>query len=138
MLPSLTFSRRRRPPWRVGAVALGGALLVLALVSRQSETPPMAHIVPLSEALEGSTFALVVPTAWLGAPVIGARPRDRIDLIAVRPGDRLTGYPVAYDLIVMSSDERALIVQIDEASAIAVAIARSSGMLLVPLLQSAR
>lgn len=98
----------------------------------------MAHTVPLSEALDGSTFALVVPTAWLGAPVIGARPRDRIDLIAVRPGDRLTGYPVAYDLKVMSSDERALIVQIDEASAIAVAIARSSGMLLVPLLQSAR
>jgi len=77
-------------------------------------------------------------TAWLGAPAIGVRPRDRIDLIAVRPGDRASGYPVAYDLRVMSSDDRALIVQIDEASAIAVALARSSGMLLVPLLQSAR
>ena len=138
MFPPLTFSRGRQPPWRVGAIALGGVLLALALVTRQTETPPEAHVVPLSEALDGSTFALAVPTAWLGAPAIGVRPRDRIDLIAVRPGDRASGYPVAYDLRVMSSDDRALIVQIDEASAIAVALARSSGMLLVPLLQSAR
>ena len=92
----------------------------------------------LAETLDPATFALVVPTAWLAAPAAGVRPRDHVDLIAVRQGERTAGYPVAADLKVLSSDERVLVIQIDEASAIAIVIARANGLLLVPLLQSAR
>ena len=45
---------------------------------------------------------------------------------------------LAADLKVLSSDERVLVIQIDEASAIAIVIARANGLLLVPLLQSVR
>jgi hypothetical protein len=63
---------------------------------------------------------------------------DVIDVLAVQQGERAYAVPVAYAARVMASDERGIVVEVDEEGASAIAIARGGGLLLVPLLRSAR
>jgi len=79
-----------------------------------------------------------VPTVWLAAPVPRVRAGDMVDVLAVRQGDRAYAVPVAYAARVMATDERGIVLELDEEGASAIAIARGGGMLLVPLLRSAR
>jgi hypothetical protein len=137
MFAALTFSRRRPALWRAGLGGLGAFFLLAALTLHRPDTAAETRTFPLAYALASSTWALAIPTTWLAAPAQGVRPDDRIDLIAVRGGDRAGGYVVALDVRVMTNDDRVLLIQTDEASAIAVAIAHTNGSLLVPLLQSA-
>jgi hypothetical protein len=79
-----------------------------------------------------------VPVAWLAAPAPPLRRGDRVDVIGVRSGDRAYAAPVAYAVVIVSADERALVLEVDEDDAIAIASARGGGLLLVPLLRSTR
>ena len=83
-----------------------------------------------------STWAIAVPTGWLAAPLAEARTGDSVDLLAVRSGDRPLAVAIAADLRVMSADERSVVFEVDEESATAIATARASGLLIVPLLRS--
>ena len=53
-------------------------------------------------------------------------------------GDRAYAVPVAYAARVMAVDEHGIVLELDEEGASAIAIARGGGLLLVPLLRSAR
>jgi hypothetical protein len=79
-----------------------------------------------------------LPSAWLAAPAPRVRTGDLIDVLAVRQGDRAYAVPVAYAARVMAVDEHGLVLELDEEGASAIAIARGGGLLLVPLLRSAR
>ena len=81
---------------------------------------------------------MVVPSAWLAAPVPRVRRGDALDLLAIRSGDKAYTVPVAYGVSVLSADERGLLLEVDENDASAIATARGAGMLLVPLLRSTR
>ena len=143
MLPTLTFTRRRIPARRVIAA---GSAVVLALASattaRFSDSPTTADLAspsrPLTERLAASTWALAVPTAWLAAPLPEVRIGDSVDLLAVRQGDRPLAVPIAADLRVMGTDDRTVTFEVDEESATAIATARASSFLIVPLLRSTR
>jgi len=80
---------------------------------------------------------MAVPNAWLAAPIPQVRIGDSVDLLAVRQGDRPLAIPIAADLRVMDTDDRTVVFEVDEASATAIATARASGLLIVPLLRSA-
>ena len=138
MLPALTASRRRVPRRRL---ALGGASALLALAAFGAQmggasTPPAQ--ISLADSLAPSTWAMNLPVAWLAAPVPRVRTGDVIDVLAVRQGERAYAVPVAYAARVMATDERGIVLELDEEGASAIAIARGGGMLLVPLLRSAR
>jgi hypothetical protein len=142
MLPTLTFARRRIPARRV--IAAGSAfvlVLMAASTARFSESSTAGDLAsssrPLTERLAASTWALAVPTAWLAAPVPEAHVGDSVDLLAVRQGDRPLAVPIAADLRVMGTDDRTVVFEVDEESATAIATARASGFLIVPLLRSA-
>jgi hypothetical protein len=141
MLPALTFTSRRIAPRRIVTGGIGILVLSVAAASMLvSPAPPADHEDqgrPLAERLADSTWALALPTAWLAAPV-PVRAGDRVDLIAVRVGDRPLAIPLAADLRVMELDERSVVVEVDEESATAIATARASGLLLIPLLRSVR
>lgn len=92
----------------------------------------------LSDDLRPSTWAMLVPSAWLAAPVPRVRRGDALDLLAIRSGDKAYTVPVAYGVSVLSADERGLLLEVDENDASAIATARGAGMLLVPLLRSTR
>ena len=138
MLPALTASRRRIPRRRL---ALGAASALLALAALGAEmgraATPTAEA-SLAESLAPSTWAMNLPVAWLAAPVPRVRNGDVIDVLAVRQGERAYAVPVAYAARVMATDERGIVLELDEEGASAIAIARGGGMLLVPLLRSAR
>ena len=138
MLPALTASRRRIPRRRL---ALGAASALLALAALGAEmggaTTPTVQV-SLAESLAPSTWAMNLPVAWLAAPVPRVRTGDVIDVLAVRQGDRAYAVPVAYAARVMATDERGIVLELDEEGASAIAIARGGGMLLVPLLRSTR
>jgi hypothetical protein len=132
MLPSLTFTPRRFaiPRRRLVFAAGGSALLVASLLSTFVVSPPRsgdegAATASLAQRLSMSTWAFAVPTAWLAAP-----------LAEVRTGDRPLAVAIAADLRVMSADERSIVFEVDEESATAIASARASGLLMVPLLRS--
>jgi hypothetical protein len=138
VLPALTASRRRISRRRI---VLGGAsgLLALAALGAQiggAATP--AAQASLAESLAPSTWAMNLPVAWLAAPVPRVRTGDVIDVLAVRQGERAYVVPVAYAARVMATDERGIVLELDEEGASAIAIARGGGMLLVPLLRSTR
>jgi hypothetical protein len=143
MLPALTFTPRRfaMPRRRLllaagGSVLLGASLLsTLFTWSPRSADEPIASA-SLAERLSISTWALAVPTAWLAAPLAEVRSGDSVDLLAVRAGDRPLAVAIAADLRVMSADERSVVFEVDEESATAIASARASGLLIVPLLRS--
>jgi hypothetical protein len=143
MLPVLTFTPRRIviPPRRVLLVAGGTTLLVASILSTLLGSPPRfadeeAVGGSLAQRLSISTWAIAVPTGWLAAPIAEVRSGDSVDLLAVRSGDRPLAVAIAADLRVMSADERSIVFEVDEESATAIATARASGLLIVPLLRS--
>jgi len=116
-------------------------LLVASILSTLVASPSrsadeVAATMSLAERLSASTWALAVPTAWLAAPLAELRSGNSVDLLAVRTGDRPLAIAIAAALRVMSADDRSIIFEVDEASATAIASARASGLLIVPLLRS--
>jgi hypothetical protein len=143
MLPVLTFAPRRLvvPRRRLLLAAVGAALLGASLVSTLIASPSRsaddgAARGSLAERLSVSTWAIAIPTGWLAAPLVEVRSGDSVDLLAVRGGDRPLAVAIAADLRVMSADERTIVFEVDEESATAIATARASGLLIVPLLRS--
>jgi hypothetical protein len=143
MLPSLTFTPKRFtiPRRRLLLAAGGSTLLVGSILSTLVVSPPRsaddtAANTSLAQRLSISTWALAVPNGWLAAPLAEVRSGDSVDLLAVRSGDRPLAVAIAADLRVMSSDERSIVFEVDEESATAIASARASGLLIVPLLRS--
>lgn len=143
MLPVLTFTPKR---WVIGRRRLlltiaGSALLVVSMLSTLIATPSRsadeaAASSSLAQRLSMSTWAFAVPLAWLAAPLAEVRSGDSVDLLAVRTGDRPLAVAIAADLRVMGADERSIFLEVDEESATAIATARASGLLIVPLLRS--
>ncbi len=138
MLPALTATRHRLPTRRI-ALAAGSALLALAAAGGAIAPIGTPQSTPsLADSLAPATWGMTVPTAWLSAPVPRVRSGDLIDVLAVRQGDRAYAVPVAYAVRVMTSDERGIVIEVDEEDASAIAIARGGGLLLLPLLRSTR
>ena len=141
MLPTLTAAVRRRPPRRI-ALGAGGALLLAlsAVVGLHGSTPSVASAPAgtMAAALAPNTWAISVPVSWFAAPIAGLRPGDRVDVLALRPGERANASAVAFDLLVISADDRAVIFGTGADDATALGIARASGQLLIPLLRSTR
>jgi len=140
MLPSMSVLVRRHhlPQRRALALAGGIVLAAAALLRPVPPDPGPAGGTSVAAVLAPDTWALTLPAAWLATPVIGPRPGDRLDVLALRPGDRATATAIAFDLLVISADDRGLVVGCTADDATAVAIARASGLLLVPLLRSTR
>jgi hypothetical protein len=142
MLPALTFVARPRATRRLIASGIGGALLAAALVGvvagSAGPTSTTGQPEPLVDRLAPSTWALALPTSWLAAPVAEVRTGQSVDLLAVRAGDRPLAIPIAADLRVMSVVDSAIVFQVDEDAATAIASARASGLLIVPLVRSTR
>jgi hypothetical protein len=143
MLPALTFTRKRFavPGRRLLLAAGGSTLLVGSILSTFVGSPARsgddaAASLSLAQRLSMSTWALAVPTAWLAAPLAEVRSGDSVDLLAVRGGDRPLAVAIAADLRVMNADDRSIVFEVDEESATAIASARASGLLIVPLLRS--
>jgi hypothetical protein len=138
MLPALTASRRRLPRRRIALGAASALLTIGALGAEMSGAAAPSPPVSLAESLAPSTWAMSLPAAWLAAPVPRVGAGDLIDVLAVRQGERAYAVPVAYAARVVVSDERGLVLELDEEGASAIAIARGGGLLLVPLLRSTR
>ena len=139
MLPSLTTSARRLPRRRAVAGLASLVLFGFALVGPGLTTAgPLPEPAPLAARLPSSSWAFAVPTSWFAAPLIGLRPGDRVDILAMRTSERPTANAIAFDLEVMSVDERALVVGVSAFDASAIAMARAGGQLIVPLLRSTR
>ena len=140
MLPSLTAVARRRAPRRVLLGAGGAALLALSLLLSLcgSSPPASAAPKPMADVLEPGTWAMSVPATWFAAPIAGLRPGDRLDFLAIRPGERASATAVAFDMLVISADDHAVIVGSGADDVTALGVARGSGLLLIPLLRSTR
>lgn len=141
MLPSLTAMTRGRPPRRAAFGATGALLLVLALIislHAGGSSGSVAEPRGLADSLAPGTWAIAVPLSWFVAPIAGVRPGDRIDILALKPGEHATATAVAFDLLVVSNDERSLVVGTGADDATALGLARASGLLLLPLLRSTK
>jgi len=138
MFPALTVRTRRLPQRRVLLAVAGTLLALAALLSSMPPTRSDAAVASLADELRPATWAIQIPIAWLAAPVPRARRGDLIDLLGVRPGDRAYTMPIAYAATLVGSDDRGLILEVDESDASAIAAARGSGLLLIPLLRSTR
>lgn len=145
MLPTLTFTPRQFavPRRRLLLATAGSTLLVASMLSAFVATPPRSADeaeggMSLAGRLSQSMWALAVPITWLAAPLPEVRSGDSVDLLAVRMSDRPLAVAIAADLRVMGSDERSIVFEVDEESATAIASARASGLLIVPLLRSTR
>jgi hypothetical protein len=142
MLPALTFVARPRAPRRLIAAGVGGAMLAVAfaatLMTGTAQTSATGQPQPLVDRLAPSTWGLALPTAWLAAPVAEVRAGQSVDLLAVRLGDRPLAIAIATDLRVMTVADGAIVFQVDEDAATAIASARASGLLIVPLVRSTR
>jgi hypothetical protein len=145
MLPALTFTPkrlaipRRRVLLAVGGTTLLAASLLSTLVASPSRSADEAAAsTSLAQRLSMSTWAFAVPITWLASPLAEVRSGNSVDLLAVRMGDRPLAVAIAADLRVMSADDRSIVFEVDEASATAIASARASGLLIVPLLRSTR
>jgi hypothetical protein len=137
VLPALT-SRASRVPRRrtlVGVALILAFAAVLTTVPRSRSDEPLPS---LADELRPATWAIQIPLAWLAAPLPRARRGDQIDLLGVRPGDRAFTMPIAYAATFVASDERGLVLEVDQGDASAIATARGSGLLLVPLLRSTK
>jgi hypothetical protein len=129
------------PRRRLLIAVCGSALLATSIVSALFSSSPrfgdeVVATSSLAQRLSVSTWAIAVPTGWLAAPLAEVRSGDSVDLLAVRSGDRPFAIAIAADLRVMSADERSIVFEVDEESATAIATARASGLLIVPLLRS--
>lgn len=140
MLPTLTTVARRRPPRRALLGAGGALLLALSVLSTLRGAPSSAIATPvtMAETLAPNTWAISIPVSWFAAPIAGLRPGDRVDVLALKPGDRANASAVAFDLVVVVADERAVVFGTGADDATALGIARASGQLLIPLLRSTR
>lgn len=141
MLPSLSaIASRRRPDRRAILGAAGVVLLVAALLLslRAPASTATSRSVTMADALAPNTWAISVPTSWFVAPIAGLRAGDHVDVLALRPGERASATAIAFDLIVMAADERAVTFGTGADDATALGVARASGLLLVPLLRSTR
>lgn len=139
MLPSLTTRARRVPQRRAIAALASFVLFGYALLGPVLTAPdPAPEPVPLAGRLPSSSWALAIPTGWFAAPLIGLRPGDRVDILAMKAAERPAATAIAFDLEVMSVDERALVVGVSAFDASAIAMARAGGQLIVPLLRSTR
>ena len=138
MLPALTATRRRFPARRAALGAASGLLALGALGAEIGGAAAPTAPPSLAESLTPATWAMSVPAAWLAAPVPRVRAGDLIDILAVRQGDRAYAVPVAYAARVIVSDERGIVLELDEEGASAIAVARGGGLLLLPLLRSSR
>lgn len=138
MLPSLTVRARRLPPLRAASAAAAALLLVVALASSIAPARSEALPAPLADRLAPSSWAIAVPTSWFAAPLVGIRPGDRVDILSLRAAERPAATAIAFDLEVMSIDERAVVVGVSAFDAAAIATARAGGQLIVPLLRSRR
>lgn len=135
----------RRAPLRLPrgrALLLAGsaaaALLATAGALAPSAPAPVIAQVRLADRLEPQTWAVAIPAGWLAAPLEGVRPGDVLDLIGTRTSERATASQIARGLRVMSLDDRALIVELTEDDASAIAEARARGLSLIPILRSSR
>ena len=138
MLPALTSRPGRLPARRVLLLASAALFAAIALVTQLATSPTVPPVVSLADELRPATWGMYVPTAWLAAPVPRLRKGDTLDILAVRSGDRAYAAPIAYAVVVLSTDERGLVLDVDENDATAIAAARGGGLLLVPLLRSTR
>jgi len=138
VLPALTASRRRLSKRRIALGAASALLTLGALGAELSGSAAPSPIPSLAESLTPSTWAMTLPTAWLAAPVPRVVAGDLSDVLAVRQGERAYAVPVAYAARVVATDERGLVLEVEEEGASAIAIARGGGLLLVPLLRSTR
>jgi Flp pilus assembly protein CpaB len=136
VLPTLTARARRFPRRRLLSAAASAVLLALALgygaLPPQEAGPPPPR---LAERLPTSSWAFAIPTSWFAAPAPDLRPGDRVDVLALRSA---TSAAIAFDLEVMSADDRTLVVGVTALDASALAAARAAGQLLVPLLRSTK
>jgi hypothetical protein len=137
VLPSLTTSARRLPRRRVLAgiaslVLFGCALVAPTLTPAAPVEPPPS----LSARLPSSSWGLAIPTSWFAAPPADLRIGDRIDILAMRSSERPTANAIAFDLEVMSVDERTVVLGVSAFDASAIAVARAAGQLIVPLVRS--
>jgi hypothetical protein len=114
-------------------LSIAGGLLALR-PSTDGSVPPAPP--SISQRLGERTWALAIPLAWLAAPMPGLREDDILDLLGTKQGERATASDVAQGLRVISSDERALIVELTDQDAAAIAAARARGLSLVPILRS--
>ena len=142
MLPSLTAGVRRvprLPRWRAGVGAAGLLLTAVAVLApglgNEAAPTPVAS---LAARLPPSSWALAIPTSWFATPLAGLRQGDRVDILALKASDRPSAAAIAYDLEVMSVDDRTLVVGVNAFDATAIATARAAGQLIVPLLRSER
>lgn len=134
----MTLGRRRIPARRL-LLGAGSFVLTLASIASAAQLPDGAEAsVSLADSLAPSSWAMTLPNAWLAAPVPRVSTGDQLDILAVRPGDRSYAAPVAYGVSVVSVDGSGLVLQLDEADAIAIGSARGAGLLLLPLLRSTR
>ena len=140
MLPTLTAAARRRPPRRAMLGGGGAFLLMLAAVIAFRGPAPVAGApaATLAEGLAPNSWAISIPVSWFAAPIAGLRPGDRVDVLALRPGDRASASAIAFDLVVVAADDRAVVFGTGADDATALSIARASGQLLIPLLRSTR
>ena len=137
MLPSLTVKARRLDRRRLALGVCASLLAVAAFASAQPATTTSTQT-SLAEELRPATWAMFIPAGWLAAPAPRARRGDLLDLFAMRTGDRALAAPIAYGASVLSSDERGLVLEVDESDASAIATARAGGMQLIALLRSTR
>ena len=139
MLPALTIKARHIPRLRLISGASSAALLAIGLLGSLSGTEVRsAAAVPLAQRLPSASWGLAVPAGWFAAPLSDLRPGDRIDVLSIRAGDRPAAAAIAFDLEVMSIDERTVVLGVSAFDATAIATARAGGQLIVPLLRSTR
>jgi hypothetical protein len=141
VLPSLTFRPARIRVRRALPAAAGGVLVLVSVLSFFGGGPATSSAPPamrrLAERLSAASWGLTVPTSWLATPVSEIQPGDSVDLLAVRT-DRAVTIPIAADLRVMAIDQSAVVFEVDEDAATAIATARAANLLLVPLVRSTR
>ena len=139
MLPALTVRARRIPRLRLLSGVGSAALLALGLlgtVPGPADRP--AYIPPLAQRLAPASWGLAVPASWFAAPLTDFRAGDRLDILSLRAGERPAASAIAFDLEVMSIDERTVVLGVSAFDATAIATARAGGQLIVPLLRSTR
>src|SRR3989442_15372307 len=139
MLPALTFAPRRLPPRRVVAGVVGAAMLLAAAVAMISAGPSSVGDAAAARALTArlapATWAFAVPVAWLATPVGEIRVGEKVDLMAVCGGGRPPAIPFGPDPPVLSVDDGAIVFEVDEESATAVATPPAASFLIVPRLR---
>lgn len=139
MLPALTIRARRVPRLRLLSGMASAALLALGVAgSLPAAAERPVTVAPLAQRLAPSSWGLAVPAGWFAAPLSDLRAGDRIDVLSLRAGERPTASAIAFDLEVMSIDERTVVLGVSAFDATAIATARAGGQLIVPLLRSTR